>query len=215
MNKKIGIIGSGSVAQTLGAGFIKHGYPVMLGTRHPEKLLIWKDGAGKGAEVGSFEETGSFGDILVLATKGSAAQTALEMTGVENLNGKTIIDATNPIADAPPQDGVLKFFTDLNESLMELLQKKFSNAHFVKAFNSVGSAKMVHPGYSDKPSMFICGNNDQAKVEVSRIIELFGWEAIDMGKATAARAIEPLCMLWCIPGFLNNQWNHAFKLLKQ
>lgn len=215
MNKKIGIIGSGSVAQALGAGFIKYGYQVLLGTRHPEKLEAWKTGAGKGAEVGSFAQAGSFGDILVLATKGSAAKAALEITGQQNLQNKTIVDATNPIAEAPPQDGVVKFFTDLNESLMEQLQNEFPAAHFVKAFNSLGSAKMVDPGYKVRPSMFICGNDQDAKDEVGVIIELFGWESIDMGKATAARAIEPLCMLWCIPGFLNNEWTHAFKLLKQ
>jgi predicted dinucleotide-binding enzyme len=215
MRKKIGFIGSGAVAQTLGAGFIKYGYQVKLGSRNPEKLEAWQNGAGKGAEVGTFTEAGSFGEILVLATKGSAAKKALELTGVKNLNGKIIIDATNPIADAPPQDGVLKFFTDLNESLMEQLQNSFSEAHFVKAFNSVGSPKMVDPGYSVRPSMFICGENKPAKEVVTNILELFGWEVIDLGKATAARAIEPLCMLWCIPGFLNNEWTHAFKLLKQ
>ena len=62
--------------------------------------------------------------------------------------------------------------------------------------------------------MFICGNDDGAKEIVSDILEQFGWETADMGKAEAARAIEPLCMLWCIPGFIRGEWTHAFKLLK-
>jgi hypothetical protein len=110
---------------------------------------------------------------------------------------------------------VLKFFTSLDESLMEKLQKEFVEARLVKAFNSVGNARMVDPRFAGgKPTMFICGNDDSAKKTVAGIVEQLGWEAADMGKAEAARAIEPLCMLWCIPGFLQNQWTHAFKLLR-
>lgn len=212
--KKIGIIGSGQVAKVLGSGFIKHNYEVMLGTRSADKLNDWKAEAGDKAHVGSFEEAAKFGDIIVLAVKGNVAAEALEMAGPQNMRQKTVIDATNPIAPAPPENGVLKFFTTLDESLMELLQTQFPEIHFVKAFNSVGSPRMVNPEMSDKPTMFICGNNDAAKGEVSEILDLFGWEVADMGKDTAARAIEPLCMLWCIPGMLGGGWTHAFKLLK-
>lgn len=213
--KKIGIIGSGAVGQVLAAGFIKHGYEVTIGTRDTAKLNAWLEKNPK-AKVASFEETARFGEILVLATKGNIAGDALKLAGLANLNGKTIIDATNPIADAPPQNGVLKFFTSPDGSLMEQLQAQFATAHFVKAFNSVGSAFMVDPDFGGvKPSMFICGNNDAAKQQVKEILVAFGWEIEDMGKAEAARAIEPLCMLWCIPGFLENRWSHAFKLLKK
>lgn len=212
--KKIGIIGSGVVAQTLGAGFSKHGYPVMLGTRDNSKLAEWKKGAGANVIIGSFSETAKFGDIIVLAVKGTVAKDALNLIGKENLVTKTIIDATNPIADAAPIHGVLKFFTNLDKSLMEELQELVPNANFVKAFNSVGSAFMVNPSFESKPTMFICGNNENAKKEVSVIIDQFGWEAADFGMAESARAIEPLCMLWCIPGLSKNQWTHAFKLLK-
>ena len=210
----IGIIGSGIVAQTLGEGFLKHGYSVMLGTRQPKKLQDWQNGKGQGAQIGSFNKAAAFGDLIVLAVKGTAAKTALDLIGPATLEGKTIMDATNPIADQAPLNGVLQFFTDQNDSLMEELQRAYPHANFVKAFSSVGSAKMVNPSFETKPSMFICGNNEPAKNEVSKIVELFGWEVEDMGAAEAARAIEPLCMLWCIPGFLNNQWTHAFKLLK-
>ena len=212
--KKIGIIGSGMVAQTLGAGFLQYGYSVMLGTRDESKLLDWQAGLGAEAKIGSFQEAAAFGEVLVLAVKGTAAKAALDLIGDDLLKNKTIMDATNPIADRAPENGVLQFFTDQNGSLMEQLQAEFPEANLVKAFNSVGSAKMVNPTFEVKPSMFICGNNEQAKREVGEIVELFGWEVEDMGSAEAARAIEPLCMLWCIPGFLNNQWTHAFKLLK-
>jgi predicted dinucleotide-binding enzyme len=139
---------------------------------------------------------------------------ALRAAGAANLAGKPVIDATNPIADAPPVNGVLKFFTNLDESLMERLQREFGDARFVKAFNSVGNALMVNPKLKGgKPTMFICGNDDAAKQTVRGIVDQFGWETVDMGKAESARAIEPLCMLWCIPGMLRNEWAHAFKLL--
>lgn len=214
MSKKIGIIGSGTVAQTLGAGFLKHGYEVQLGTRDVSKLTEWKNGDGKGANVGSFAETAAFGDIVVLAVKGTVAKDALSLIGLDNLNGKTVIDATNPIADAAPENGVLKFFTNLDTSLMEELQKAAPEAHFVKAFNSIGAPFMVNPPFESKPTMFISGNDAGAKSEVKAIVEQFGFESEDMGGAEAARAIEPLCMLWCIPGMLENRWTHAFKLLK-
>lgn len=213
--KKIGIIGSGVVAQTLGTGFLKHGYQVMLGTRDNSKLAEWQKNTGANALIGSFTEAAKFGDIIVLAVKGNVAKEALDLIGQESLNHKTIIDATNPIADAAPVHGVLKFFTSLDKSLMEILQEAVPGANFVKAFNSVGSASMVNPNYEIRPTMFICGNNESAKNEVSAILDTFGWEALDFGKVESARAIEPLCMLWCIRGFNNNQWTHAFKLLNR
>ncbi len=212
--KKIGIIGSGIVAKTLAAGFLKYGYKVMLGTRNQENLRQWNASEAAGASVGSFDEAASFGDLLVLAVKGTAASEALGLIDKENLMGKTIMDATNPISDSPPENGVLRFFTRQNESLMESLEKFFTEANFVKAFNSVGSAKMVNPDFGTRPTMFICGNDQNAKEAVAQIVELFGWDCEDMGSSTAARAIEPLCMLWCIPGFRENHWTHAFKLLK-
>jgi hypothetical protein len=133
-----------------------------------------------------------------------------------HIAGKIVMDATNPIAEAPPEKGVIKFFTSLDDSLMERLQKLAPEAHFVKAFSCVGNAFMVNPDFGGvKPTMFICGNSEQAKKEVSAILEKFGHEVEDMGGVEAARAIEPLCILWCIPGFLRNQWSHAFKLLRQ
>jgi 8-hydroxy-5-deazaflavin:NADPH oxidoreductase len=211
---KVGVIGSGEVGQTLAAGFLKHGHEVMVGTREPAKLADWAKKNPK-AKVGSFSETAAFGEVVALAVKGSIATEVLRAAGSKNLTGKLLIDACNPISDAPPVNGVLQFFTKMNESLMEQLQKEFPDAHLVKAFNSVGAPQMVNPEYkSGKPTMFICGNDEGAKAAATRILDQFGWETADMGKAEAARAIEPLCMLWCILGFTKNEWTHAFKLLR-
>jgi predicted dinucleotide-binding enzyme len=210
---KIGVLGSGVVAKTLAAGLGGLGHQVRVGTRQPGKLGEWAAQAA-GVAVGSVADAAAFGDAIVLAVKGTAASDVLRAAGDTNLAGKTIIDATNPIADAPPVNGVLKFFTSLDDSLMERLQREFPRAHFVKAFNSVGNALMVNPRLAGgKPTMFICGNDDAAKKTVTGILDQLGWETADMGKAEAARAIEPLCILWCIPGFLRQDWMHAFKLL--
>ena len=167
-------------------------------------------------KVGSFEDAAKFGEIVVVATKGTAAEAALTMAGIANLNGKTVIDTTNPIADAAPVNGVLRYFTSQNDSLMERLQTLAADAHFVKAFSCIGNAFMVNPDFNGvKPTMFICGNHGGAKSEVKTILDQFGFDVADMGAVEGARAIEPLCILWCIPGFLTNSWTHAFKLLKR
>ena len=211
---KVGILGSSTVAQSLGAGFLKYNNQVMLSSRTPEKLGDWIKN-NPGSEAGSFADAAAFGDIIVLAVKGTVAAQVLTAAGSSNLSGKIIIDATNPIADEAPDKGVLKFFTSFKESLMEQLQNGFPKSKFVKAFSSVGSAAMVNPQFSGgKPTMFICGNDKDAKKKVTDILDQFGWDIEDMGDAEAARAIEPLCILWCIPGFLNNDWMHAFKMLR-
>jgi 8-hydroxy-5-deazaflavin:NADPH oxidoreductase len=212
---KIAVLGSGQVGQVLADGFLKHGHEVMRGSRDPKKLADWKTGAGAKGQTGTFAEASKWADTVLLAVKGGAAEEVIEQAGADHLAGKTVMDATNPIADAPPQNGVLRFFTDLNESLMERLQKKVPAARFVKVFSSVGNAFMVNPKFpGGPPTMFICGNDKAAKAEVVKYLEQFGWDAADMGAVEAARAIEPLCMLWCIPGLTQNSWTHAFKLLR-
>ena len=210
---KIGILGSGIVAKTLAGGFLRHDHEVMVGTRDTSKLADWQNENQK-AQLGSSSETAAFAEVVVLAVKGLVAAQVLRAAGKDNLAGKPVLDATNPIADGAPVNGVLPFFTQPNESLMERLQSEFESAHLVKVFNSVGAFQMVNPQYkAGKPTMFICGNDEGAKKQVAKINEQFGWETADMGAAEAARAIEPLCMLWCIPGFTRNDWMHAFKLL--
>jgi predicted dinucleotide-binding enzyme len=211
--KKIGVVGSGQVGQVLADGFLKHGYEVMRGSREPSKLGDWKAGAGAKASAGTVAEAARFGEIVVLAVKGIAAEEAVGLCG-EGLDGKLVLDTTNPIAEGPPKDGVIAFFTGPNESLLERLQKRAPRARFVKCFSSVGSTLMVNPKLPSRPSMFICGGDGAAKEATKGILEQFGWETEDCGGASAARAIEPLCMLWCIPGFLRNDWMHAFKVLR-
>jgi predicted dinucleotide-binding enzyme len=216
MSKKIGIVGSGIVGQTLANGFVKHGYDVVLGTNTASKREQLQAKTNGKAKIGSFEDAAKFGDVVVLATKGMAAEAAVNAAGIANLAGKTVIDTTNPIADAAPVNGVLQYFTSVNDSLMERLQKLAPEAHFVKSFSCIGNALMVNPDFNGaRPTMFICGNDEGAKSEVKVILDQFGFDVADMGAVEGARAIEPLCILWCIPGFLSNGWTHAFKLLQR
>jgi hypothetical protein len=212
--KKIGVLGSGNVGETLADGFIKLGHEVMRGSRDSGKLADWKQRAGGKAKAGTFAETARFGDVVVLAVKGTAAEACVGACE-GGLDGKTVLDTTNPIAEAPPVNGVLQYFTGPNESLLERLQTRAPAARFVKAFSCVGNAFMVNPKLGGQvPTMFICGNDAKARTEATEILTAFGWETADLGSAASARAIEPLCMLWCIPGLQSNSWSHAFKLLK-
>jgi 8-hydroxy-5-deazaflavin:NADPH oxidoreductase len=210
---RIGVLGSGDVGKTLATGFVKYGHAVTVGTKDPSKLADWA-AQNRALRVGSFADAAKFGEVVMLVVKGTVTTEALRAAGAANLSGKVVIDVTNPIADAPPVNGVVKFFTSFDESLMERSQREFPEARFVKAFNSVGKDLMFNPQFKGgKPTMFICGNDEAAKQTVRGFLDQCGWETADMGKAEAARAIEPLCMLWLIPGFLRNQWSHAFKLL--
>ncbi|MFZ0301793.1 MAG: NAD(P)-binding domain-containing protein [Terracidiphilus sp.] len=212
---KVGVLGSGTVAQTLAAGLAKYCHQVIIGSRSPQKLAEFASN-NAGVAAGTFAEAAAFGELVILAVKGDVASQALGLAGATNLAAKTVIDTCNPIADAPPVNGVLQFFTGPNDSLMEALQTEYPETNFVKAFNSVGAPRMVDPKFEDgQPTMFICGNNAAAKQTVTALLDEFGWETADMGGAEAARAIEPLCMLWCIPGLTRNEWTHAFKLLRK
>ncbi|HEX3744575.1 MAG TPA: NAD(P)-binding domain-containing protein [Bryobacteraceae bacterium] len=212
---KIGVIGSGTVGKTLAAGFLRHGHQAMLGTRDPHKPEIaqWLRST-PGATAGTFEQAAQFGEMVVLATLGRAAEEAIRLAGIANFAGKTVMDTTNPIAEAPPVDGILSYFTGPNDSLGERIQALAPQAHVVKAFNSVGAGKMVNPAFTQgKPTMFLCGDHAGAKSAVSEIAAQFGWTPYDCGGIVASRAIEPLCVLWCSRGFQHNQWDHAFALL--
>ncbi len=208
----VGILGSGAVAQVLARGFAEAGHTVHIGSREPSKLAEFSNATG--IPAGTLASVASTAELVVLAVKGTAAESVVADLS-EQLAGRTVIDTTNPIADAPPENGVLRYFTDANDSLMERLQRRAPQARFVKAWNSVGNPFMIHPTFpGGRPTMFICGNDADAKAVVRSILDQFGWDTADMGTATAARAIEPLCMLWCIPGLRGGGWTHAFKLLR-
>lgn len=149
--KRVGVLGSGVVGQVLADGFLAHGFTVMRGSRNPAKLTDWQAGAGVRASVGTFAEAATHGEIVVLAVKGDAAESAIDLAGAGALAGKLVIDTTNPIAPVPPVNGVLSYFTTHGDSLMERLQRRAPAARFVKAFSCVGNALMVNPQLAGGP----------------------------------------------------------------
>lgn len=211
---KIGILGSGGVAQTLAAGFLSKGHEVRLGTRDASKLSAWLEGAGKGAKAGSFQEAAAFGEIVFLCTLGAAAVEVVRLVGAEALRGKTLVDVTNPLDFS---QGVPPGFTStLGNSLGEQVQKAAPGAKVVKAFNTIAASIMVHPQREQGlPTLTIAGDDADAKVQVTRLAEGFGWEVADLGGLDMAYWNEALAQIWILYGFKHGQWTHAFKLLNK
>ena len=210
---KIGVLGTGNVGETLGAGLLGLGHTVMIGSRDPgqEKVRAWLAGPGKGASAGTFAEAAEFGELLVFAVNGEAVEAVIAQAGVARFAGKVVIDTTNPLAVSAQGMELTVGFTD---SLGERVQRLLPEARVVKAYNSVGFALMVHPQLpGGPPDMFIAGNDDDAKAAVTEILHAFGWQARDLGGITAARYLEPLAVVWINLGIRYKHWNHAFKLL--
>jgi len=213
---RVGVIGSGLVGQVLGAGFAALGHEVRIGSRTPqsEKLKAWTAKAGSRASTGSFADAASFGNLLVLATLWSGTEDALRLAGPEHFARKVVMDATNPLVveqNAPP-----RLALGHTDSGGEQVQRWLPNARVVKAYNTVGNAHMVNPVFEGgPPTMFLCGNDPEAKRVVEGVCRDFGWEPLDVGGIDAARLLEPMCILWVMHGFRSNSWNHAFKLLRK
>jgi predicted dinucleotide-binding enzyme len=211
---KISIIGSGSVAQVLGSGFLSKGHEVMLGTRDASKLGAWLTEAGDKASVGTFEDAAKFGEIVFLSVPGTALESAIELAGKANFKGKTVIDITNPMdfSQGPPP----RFTATVGNSLGESVQRLLPEANVVKAFNSIGVAVMTDPDFNgEKATHFIAGDSDEAKAHATNLISEFGWEVEDVGGIEQAFFLEALASLWVNHAFKTNNWNQAFKLLSR
>ena len=212
---KVGILGSGDVGLKLGDGFLALGHMVKIGTRNTSKENVksWIARHDKNATAGSFEETASFGDIIILATLWSGTSDAINLANPRNFAGKVTIDVTNPLDFSK---GVPTLALGHTSSGGETVQKLLPDAKVVKAFNTVGNPHFFHPDFpGGPPTMFICGNDSDAKKQVTKILSDFGWEAVDMGGIEGSRLLEPLAMLWVNYYFKTSTGNHAFKLLRK
>jgi predicted dinucleotide-binding enzyme len=213
---KVGILGSGDVAKSLGSGFIELGHDVRLGSRTPtsEGLVAWKQKAGSRASTGTLGETAAFGELLVVATRGVEAENAIRQAGPKNFRGKLVIDVTNPLAFAPNAPPTLAY--GWSDSSGERVQKAVPDAHVVKAFNTVGHLHMFRPAFpGGPPDMFYCGNDAAAKKKVHALLREFGWNPVDIGGIEGARLLEPLCVLWVVVGTTGGSWDIAWKLLRK
>lgn len=211
---KIGIIGSGSVAQTLGTGFVEKGHEVMLGTRDASKLAAWQAQSGDKASVGTFADAASFGEVIFLSVAATALDPAIKLAGGDSFAGKTVIDLSNPMdfsGGIPP-----KFTATVDNSLGEKVQRALPEANVVKAFNSIGVAVMTDPDFEGETAThFIAGNSEAAKAEATALIEEFGWDVVDLGGIEQSFFLEALASLWVNYAFKTNNWNQAFRLLRR
>ncbi|MFZ1699952.1 MAG: NAD(P)-binding domain-containing protein [Pyrinomonadaceae bacterium] len=211
---RIGIIGSGGVAQTLGSGYLAKGYDVMLGTRDVSKLDDWLSAAGERALVGSFADAAEYGEVIFLGTAPTAFQSAIDLAGTEKFAGKTVIDLTNPMdfSDGVPP----KFTATVGDSLGEKIQRALPEAKIVKAFNSIGVAVMTDPIFDGQAAThFIAGDDEAAKAEATALITEFGWDVVDVGGIEQSFFLEALASLWVNYAFKSGTWNQAFRLLRR
>jgi 8-hydroxy-5-deazaflavin:NADPH oxidoreductase len=211
----VGVLGRGDVGRRLASAFRDRGHAVMIGSRDPagEELQTWLAGEGAGIQAGSLAETADFGELLVLAVLGSAAEEAIAQAGPQRFAGKVVIDATNPLdfsQGMPPRLAIAG-----HDSLGEHVQRAIPDAKVVKAFNTVGNPYFADPSFTEgAPTMFIAGEDQGAKATVGQVLESFGWPApVEVGGIDAARELESLCILWVRIGLKRGAWDHAFKLL--
>jgi 8-hydroxy-5-deazaflavin:NADPH oxidoreductase len=207
----IGILGSGDVAQTLAGGFLGRGHAVKLGTRDPAKLDAWKRAAGDRASVATFAQAAQFGEVIVLATHGMATPELLAQIGDAAFAGKTVMDATNPL---DVDESGFHLAVGFDDSLGERNQRAIPSANVVKVYNTVGAALMIDPVFDGGPGdMFVAGDDERAKKQVSEIVRGFGWNVVDAGGIEGARLLEPLCALWVAVGARTKRFDHAYKFI--
>ncbi len=214
---KVGILGTGDVGRALGTGFASRGHEVKMGSRDAknEKAQKWVAETGPRASAGTFADAAKFADIVVLATSWTGTKSALDLAGPENLAGKVVIDATNPLdfsQGMPP-----RLALGHTDSGGEQVQRWLPKARVVKCFNIVGNAHMIDPKFpGGPPDMWIAGNDEAAKRTVGEILRDFGWpDPLDTGGIEGSRLLEPMCILWVLHGARTGTWGHAFKLLRK
>jgi len=212
---KVGILGSGEVAQALGLGLSDLGHEVMLGSRSPksEKITSWLEKVGGKTSSGSFEEVAIFAEMVIIATLGIAVAEVITAAGVKNFNDKIVIDVTNPLdfsQGMPP-----RLAKSEGGSNGALIQNLLPTAKVVKTLNILANSSMVQPKFeAGEPDMFVCGNDAEAKKTVEQILRDFGWKRItDLGDITQSYLTEALCILWVTYGLKYNNWNIALSFL--
>jgi len=196
---RIGILGTGVVGKTLGGKLAKLGHEVRMGSRGAGGATAkeWVKTTGANASEGTFADAAAHGEIVFNCTSGGASLQALKSAGAKNLEGKVLVDVSNPLdfsKGMPPTLAVCN-----TDSLGEQIQRAFPTAKVVKTLNTVTAGVMVEPSIiPGVHTMFVSGNDENAKAEVINILKTgFGWkEVIDIGDITGARAQEMYLALW-------------------
>ena len=183
---KIGVLGTGVVGTTIATKLRELGHDVLIGSR------------SAGDDAVPFAEAAAHGELVFNCTAGVASLEALQAAGDENLNGKILVDVANPLDFSQGMPPTLTVCND--DSLGEQIQRAFPEAKVVKALNTMNAQVMVEPDrVPGEHDVFMCGNDDGAKTEVSELLQGFGWPAdriLDLGDITAARGQEMYLPLW-------------------
>ena len=191
---KVGVLGTGSVGKTIGTKLVGLGHEVSMGSRSAtnENAADWVGAAGAGASQGTFADAAAFGELVFNCTAGTVSLEALGAAGEGNLSGKVLVDVSNPLDFSKGMPPTLSVCND--DSVGEQIQRAFSEARVVKTLNTVNAGVMVDPAsVPGEHDIFICGNDDGAKAQVSELLQSFGWPAeriVDLGDITAARGPE-------------------------
>lgn len=214
MRMKIGIIGTGTVGQTLGTGLKKLNHDVMIGSRNPQKEELQKWVMASGGKGGTFAEAAAFGEMIFICTSWEGTENAIKLAESKNFKNKIVIDVTNPLdfSQGMPPKMALGHTTSGGEKIQSWLP----DAKVVKAFNIITAAFMIDGKFGNEQlDMFIAGNDAAAKKSVTDLLTAFHWTTHDLGGIEQSRILEYFAMLWITYGFKNNIWNHAFKLVRK
>ena len=208
---KIGILGSGSVGQTLGRGLARLGHQVRIGTRDPAQLGAWQREVGAAASLSSTEECAEWAEAIVLSVHGSAVEAVLHAAGPPHFARKVVLDTCDPLDFGSGRPGL---FVGTTDSLGERVQRLLPEARVVKSLNTVLADVMIEPALSGgTPDMFMAGNDPAAKLLVRGWLTAFGWPVIDIGDIQNARWLEALSLLWVVYAHQTGKRHHAFQLV--
>ncbi len=212
---KIAVLGSGQVGRSLGAGLIRHGHEVLMGSRDPSAahVVTWAAEAGDRGRAVSYDQAASQAEMACLVTAWGGAENALSLAGASNFAGKIVIDVTNPFGPGPSGPTLV---IGHHDSAGEQVQRWLPESQVVKTWNIVNHEHMIDPQVPGGPGdMLLCGNDAEAKQTVSELVADCGWPPLDVGSIEAARLLEPLAMLWVAYAIGHGSSDHAFKLLRR
>ena len=193
---KIGILGTGMVGETLGTKFVQLGHQVKMGSRTAdnESAAKWAKAAGANASQGTFSDAAAFGEVAFICLKGAVFLDVAKTLGPTALAGKVLVDVSNPLEFS---DGTMTLSICNTNSLGEQVQKALPSANVVKTLNTVNCGVMVDPAKGGNPTMFLCGNDPDAKKKVTDLLKTLGWrDIIDLGDITKSRGTETMMHIW-------------------
>jgi predicted dinucleotide-binding enzyme len=204
---KIGIIGSGVVAQTLGSKLVEQEHDVVLGTRDPKKLdekkmfastlREWQEQNKNRAKIATFADAAAHGEILINATSGQVSIDALKLAAADKVGPKILIDVSNELDHSKGMPPAV--LASQERCAAERIQATFPNLKVVKTLNTIGAPVMVNPkavGGGDH-TVFVSGNDPDAKAQVTKLLKSFGWsDVLDLGDIGSARGPEMYLAMW-------------------